>query len=446
MITKIAIENFKGIGDRVELELKPLTLLFGPNSAGKSSILHALHYAREVFQRRNLDADRTVAGGDLVKLGGFRNFVHGHDLNREVKLSIEIAMWGGFEHPTYWHAEEDSCDQTAVVLSELVSAESEILVAWSDLHGRPYLRSHTTKLNNEWITSVEYPPDGSECRVKVNTAHCCLFPADPRLYLAGERQEETAWLVPVEDFESLAPDFSTVRSLDETASALLLALAVAKDLGVLAITLEGDTASIALQTRGPGEPWPDGFVFSFEHMLPNECRVGEWRVAEQKIEFGPGDNALRDGPPADMPDSVQRVVHFCEKLAATLREIAVPPYDFAEGDLQCVTSLGPLRTTPDRHYVPSEHRDESLWASGLGAWVALYEHGESFLDCVNSWLADPERLDTGYRLKKKYIESADALASLPQDPDMVQPPVAAQLPAPTPSPELPKSNTVARIA
>jgi len=29
MITGITIENFKGIGDRVELEVRPITLLFG---------------------------------------------------------------------------------------------------------------------------------------------------------------------------------------------------------------------------------------------------------------------------------------------------------------------------------------------------------------------------------------------------------------------------------
>ena len=73
MITGISVENFKGIRERVEIELRPITLLFGPNSAGKSTILHALHYAREVFERRNYDADHTIAGGEFVDLGGFRN-------------------------------------------------------------------------------------------------------------------------------------------------------------------------------------------------------------------------------------------------------------------------------------------------------------------------------------------------------------------------------------
>ncbi len=38
-ITKITIENFKGIGKRVEIPLRPITLLFGANSAGKCTIL-----------------------------------------------------------------------------------------------------------------------------------------------------------------------------------------------------------------------------------------------------------------------------------------------------------------------------------------------------------------------------------------------------------------------
>jgi predicted ATPase len=47
LITSISIENFKGIGQRVKIPLKPITLLFGPNSAGKSTILHATELANK---------------------------------------------------------------------------------------------------------------------------------------------------------------------------------------------------------------------------------------------------------------------------------------------------------------------------------------------------------------------------------------------------------------
>ena len=76
MITAIEIENFKGIRDTMG-RFGPITLLFGPNSAGKSSLLHAFHLAREIFSRRNLDVDHTELGDDFIDLGGFLHFVHG---------------------------------------------------------------------------------------------------------------------------------------------------------------------------------------------------------------------------------------------------------------------------------------------------------------------------------------------------------------------------------
>ena len=38
MINKITIQNFKSIKDRVEIDIKPITLLFGPNSVGKITV------------------------------------------------------------------------------------------------------------------------------------------------------------------------------------------------------------------------------------------------------------------------------------------------------------------------------------------------------------------------------------------------------------------------
>ena len=79
----------QGIGPRQRVELKPITLLFGPNSAGKSTILQALHYVREVLERKNVDPDMTIAGG-MLDLGGFKSVVHKRDLTQPVRIKLEL--------------------------------------------------------------------------------------------------------------------------------------------------------------------------------------------------------------------------------------------------------------------------------------------------------------------------------------------------------------------
>ena len=91
MITAFTVKNFKAIGDdKVKIELKPITLLFGANSAGKSSILHALNYAYSVFCDHNLNAEYNTHHDSNFNLGGFSRFVHDNDLKRSVVLRFEL--------------------------------------------------------------------------------------------------------------------------------------------------------------------------------------------------------------------------------------------------------------------------------------------------------------------------------------------------------------------
>ncbi|MYC69216.1 MAG: ATP-binding protein [Gemmatimonadetes bacterium] len=91
-ITSITIENFKCIRDAVTIPIRPITLLFGKNSAGKSTVLQALHYIREVCEHAGADPDRTHTGGDYIDLGGFRSLVHLHDLDRKIRIRIEFDL------------------------------------------------------------------------------------------------------------------------------------------------------------------------------------------------------------------------------------------------------------------------------------------------------------------------------------------------------------------
>lgn len=99
LITAVEIENFKGIGRPMRVEFRPITLLFGNNSAGKSTVLHALCYAYEILSHGNVDVHETDLGGDRIDLGGFRNLVHAHDPARRVRLRFELDLTD-WETPT----------------------------------------------------------------------------------------------------------------------------------------------------------------------------------------------------------------------------------------------------------------------------------------------------------------------------------------------------------
>ena len=106
MITDLWIENFKGIGKCQHIPLRPITLLFGRNSAGKSTVLHALLYLREIICNQNIDPAKSLAGSQSVNLGGIDNLRHsGPDcgVTSDVTIGCKIAFSLPGESPPISH-------------------------------------------------------------------------------------------------------------------------------------------------------------------------------------------------------------------------------------------------------------------------------------------------------------------------------------------------------
>ena len=92
MLTHLHIKNFKAWKDTGPIRLAPLTVIFGSNSAGKSSLGHLLLALQQTA--RSSDRKRALHLGDagsLIDLGTFEDCLHGHDLTQT--LSFELA-WG----------------------------------------------------------------------------------------------------------------------------------------------------------------------------------------------------------------------------------------------------------------------------------------------------------------------------------------------------------------
>ena len=91
--TSLTLKNFKSIGNIDQhINLAPITLLFGPNSAGKSTVLQALIYLKEVLHNRNLNPDKTELGGEWLDLGGFQNLIHMRNLEEAMEITLGFDL------------------------------------------------------------------------------------------------------------------------------------------------------------------------------------------------------------------------------------------------------------------------------------------------------------------------------------------------------------------
>ncbi len=89
--SRVDLENFKAFGKRQGVPFRPITLLYGKNSSGKSSFLQSLLYLQEV-SRGSSSPDVHEIERHSLKLGGFDRFIHmrkGGILAFDLSLELE---------------------------------------------------------------------------------------------------------------------------------------------------------------------------------------------------------------------------------------------------------------------------------------------------------------------------------------------------------------------
>jgi predicted ATPase len=88
MITAITIENFKGISEPVMIEFKPVTLLFGANSTGKSTVFHALYYLHKILTQVGDKRDKVI----YYDYADFISMVHDNDPAKDICISLNCNI------------------------------------------------------------------------------------------------------------------------------------------------------------------------------------------------------------------------------------------------------------------------------------------------------------------------------------------------------------------
>ncbi len=95
MIERLDIENMKSFHGRHEIDLSPITLVFGPNSSGKSTLLHSLAMLKQTLDplasRLGLEEPPLALHGELIDLGSYPAAVNGHDLSKKLYVGLRFT-------------------------------------------------------------------------------------------------------------------------------------------------------------------------------------------------------------------------------------------------------------------------------------------------------------------------------------------------------------------
>jgi AAA ATPase-like protein/putative AbiEii toxin of type IV toxin-antitoxin system/uncharacterized protein DUF3696 len=418
MILKaLTLENFKGIRDPVRVELAPVTLLFGPNNAGKSTIVQALIYAREVFERNNTDAGRTQLGGDIIDLGGFENLVYGHDLSRVIRMRFELDL-SKIGLPDYTdpirEVEFESCvhngsittRKTEDVANALVQAHLwvEIEIAWSHSLNHSLARTYRVGTGSTTYATLECLDDGQQTFLSYFNAGFEPF---------GKR-----FLIDILDIASdLVTDEESSAGQNIARSAGAQRKVVYKTTGwlreVFDSLIEPDyipCPKIEVEVEPDNIPYPCEDYQDPGGKTPLAMRgtaLPEW---SRRIKVDP--RAWND---YDIPE---RNVHWefpffaHEYFRDLLTTVIVGPGERLLEALKQSIYLSPFREMTPRHYHPAHSPESRRWANGLAAWDWLMLGGPLLVKQVNAWLEGKDKLNTGYRIEVTQYRELDTNSPL----------------------------------
>lgn len=334
MLTALRLGNFKAFGAAQRIPLKPLTLIFGPNSAGKSSLIHSLALAHEARRSGNLDAFRTDVGGTSIDLGGFRQYVFRRDPSLRVEWSAELNVAG-------------LSGRLAELLVPVGSASVSVTLGLPlDDLGAPVPGELPS------LATCEILGDG-ETLMRMSRRR------DGRLRLDRLASDHPVFRQVLKAIVETATTTSELRSEDQQA----LDDAIAGIVPELNVTV--------------GRFLPDG--------IEGASGTAE-SGAEQAMLFPVG----RGSRSQDLAEAVRFY------LPRILNELVRGLTSAIGDEIDRLQYLGPLRSYPPRHLAFSEHDDANWRAGGGYAWDVL-RRDPAVREKVNRWLS-ADWLQTHYEV------------------------------------------------
>jgi hypothetical protein len=359
-VTQLSIGGFKAFGTEQSALLRPITLIFGPNSSGKSSLLHGLVWAYHAHITGDFHARQVDLSGENIDLGDFQNVVFRHrdktplrfgfllhprlleyalELRRPLEVSLEIS------------------NQDIAVKEEPASDGLNRATDQSRIERQPRL------------TRLSYSCDGDQLLSAVYRAE---EGRNGELQIEELNLTHPVWRALIEDIASVpvgnpfrADRLSLVRGVIE---ALLKRTRI-------------ESAGFNITLR------------EFSAREAKECR--------ENLSFNsPTLKRLEMGDSEWFEVSNDRIANFLNSFLGLT-------FGYVRNYLKSLRYLGPLRSYPERHFSFTKNRDRNWRAGGGECWDQLLKDRQ-VRDQVNNFLGDEKKLQTPYEFRTRRYEAPGA--------------------------------------
>ena len=387
MLHALELENFKAFGKRARIPFAPITLIFGENSAGKSTILQALNLLKQTRESREAGAlllPRDENG--IVDLGSFQEMIFDHDLKRtlsirvETKVDRQLAVEFSFKRPSL--EEEVLLDQIEVYYDEPskciakfqpseATVESEVFWEGTSFLYNPFFRdprgfppSKISAIKYVWLTDeVEYwEPEFEWC--KENKKDVVSWFEEEKL----ELEEFFRYQMNAEDGNEQKRSEEELREFHRRIQRELEFL----DVDIKFFSLDFDLESY-ISNRRKEEM---NTLLGVQGFLP----VGV--VSRERL--------TRVGT---------LLRRRADDITFDVSGIAIAAGGALEGTLESLFPMGPFRRGPERWYIFTGTSPQDVGYRGDLLPDLLFRRPKLVED-TNGWL---KRLDVGYELKVKPV-------------------------------------------
>lgn len=357
-LKSFSIKNFKGIGEKgVTIHFSPVTLLFGANNSGKSTIIQALHLAREVICNGNLNPDFVQGGGKAISLGGFQNFVHRHELHREVSFKLEMDIDSLPKYYSDYDNETPVNEEYNAIIDAVVSVVVDVTLAWDSLKGKPFVSVYSVYLNGEHFTKLYL--SSNEASAMFSGCNPVMFFPKHTCDDLSEKIDNTFATSETEAFAEIG--FEMQDAIEAVTPSILSKFV---NYNKLLLSL-GATAELSEVFFLPSAPYPLYMSWA-EWDNPLDVDDINWWIPDELAESG--------------GDTIDRI----EAARTLFSSLILGPGALAANVLSQMDYISSSRVTPDRHFIVDKAQQPD-WSDGMAAWKILTENS-TLLEKVNNEL------------------------------------------------------------